>query len=149
MRKLKSLATVVATLGLLLGTTVLGAGSAQAYPGDNICRYQWVNLGSNAGNYNVLPCVYQDSGGKLHAKAQAANGTTDVWLYVELGVSHGGPVEWMSSTINRALVNGSGYVYTLPSDGVPACWGCTYYAMTWVTNKSVRYGDVEAGPIHV
>ncbi len=136
----------VATMALAAGTTVATGGTANAYAGDNVCRYAPVSVHG----FNLLPCVYQDSSGYMHGKVIATGGATTVYLHIQVGYScDGGSVNWVPGTDTSLRMGAGGAtLYTVPSDGIGAFGGCRYFSKTWVVNSGSAIGDVEAGPIY-
>ncbi|MFF7635801.1 hypothetical protein ACFZB9_22015 [Kitasatospora sp. NPDC008050] len=135
-----------ATMALAGGTTMASGGTANAAPGDNVCRYASVNVAT----FNILPCVYQDSSGYVHGKAIATGGSTEAYLHVQIGYRcDGGSVNWVPGTDTSLRIGaGGGTLYTVPTDGIGTLNGCQYFSKTWIFDNDTAYGDVEAGPIY-
>ncbi|GAA2749921.1 hypothetical protein [Kitasatospora cinereorecta] len=140
--------TATATV-LAAGTTLAASGTASAHPGDNVCRgggSGWVQVHG----YNLLPCVYQDSSGKMHGKVTATGGYTDVYLHIVLGYrcNDWSVPEWLGYTDTPVRIwPGGGTLYTAPSSGEPVRADCQYFSMAYIVNSGHREGDVEAGPV--
>jgi len=142
--------TAAATV-LAAGTTLATTGTANAYPGDYVCRgggSGWVQVHG----YNLLPCIYQDSSGNMHGKVTATGGYTDVDLVIVLGYrcDTWGEPNWVGSSGVMRIWPGGGTLYTQPSSGDPVDWrlhGCQFFSKAFIINSGNPEGDVEAGPI--
>jgi hypothetical protein len=154
---------IAAVTAVLLALAVLVAvpSPAHANAGDNVCRDKgWSPV---AFGWELLPCVYQDSGGNVHAKVNARGGSTDVLIFAEIGVKRGGdPVQWYDWTrtdsSTDARDNAGLHVWPTSGGNTVAAYSSTsaglkpdnnvqYFAKAFLSESGHPYGDVEAGPV--